>query len=296
MKIVQSFWSKPSYKKKNASPHDRNNGGWNDKKYNYFSWTLSCLQFRKFYEQVELVTDEIGYDILINKLKLPYTKVDVSLDKLNDYHERLWALGKIYAFSIQDEPFLHADGDVFVFKKLDDSFDDSPVLVQNVEFGFQSYTDFYNDMKAQFTYIPEEMKHYYNTFNRIDGVNNGIVGGNDIPFFKRYTQKAFDFIDKNVDHLSKIDVGFFNIIYEQALLHSIVNKENTDIRYYLENVNRQFDGICDVLGSSKERSYLHALGVFKSEDIRAQQVEDLVRKEYPEYYNNIIDLLKTYQI
>ncbi len=106
MKIIQSFWSKPSYKKKNVKLHDRNNGGWTDKKYNYFSWALSCLQFRKYYDDVELITDEIGYNILIEKLKLPYTKVDVCLDKINHYHEDLWALGKIYAYSIQNTPFI----------------------------------------------------------------------------------------------------------------------------------------------------------------------------------------------
>ena len=61
MKIVQSFWSgnkdclKDSY-------------GWSSPIYHYASWILSCNQLRKYYDDVILVTDKVGYDILINRL------------------------------------------------------------------------------------------------------------------------------------------------------------------------------------------------------------------------------------
>ncbi|GEJ45766.1 MULTISPECIES: DUF6734 family protein [unclassified Chryseobacterium] len=296
MKIIQSFWSKPSYKKKNIRLHDRNNGGWIDRKYNYFSWALSCLQFKKYYDDVELVTDEIGYEILIKKLKLPYTKIDVSLDKINHYHEDLWALGKIYAYSIQDSPFIHADGDVFIFKKFEDSFEKSPILAQNSEVGYTLYREIFGEIKANFAFIPEDILNYYHTFGEINGVNNGVVGGNAISFFKKYTEKAFEFIDQNTEHLSKINIGLFNIIFEQALLYSMAHRDNIPVDFYFDNINQGFDGICDVLGSSHERSYLHALGPYKTTITVPSQIEDLLRKSYPEYYYNIIRLLKTYQI
>lgn len=296
MKIVQSFWSKPSYKKKNVKLHDRNNGGWTDKKYNYFSWTLSCLQFREFYDQVELVTDEIGYNILIEKLKLPYTKVDVCLDKINHYHEDLWALGKIYAYSIQNTPFIHADGDVFIFEKFEEHFEHAPIVCQNSEIGYTLYKEIFEAIQNHFAYIPEDILNYYNTFGEVNGVNNGIVGGKAILFFKQYTDKAFEFIDKNADHLSKINIGLFNIIFEQALLYSMAHKEEIPVEFYFDNINQGFDGICDVLGSSFERSYLHALGPYKTVKTVPVQIEDLLKRSYPDYYHNIIRLLKTYQI
>ncbi len=297
MKIIQSFWSKPSYKKKNVKVHDRNNGGWTDKKYNYFSWALSCLQFRKYYEDVELITDETGYEILIEKLKLPYTKVDVCLDKINHYHEDLWALGKIYAYSIQDTPFIHADGDVFIFRKFEESFESSPILAQNIEMGYPVYKETFKELQDHFTYIPEDILKYYDTFGEVNGINMGIVGGNDIPFFKQYTEKAFEFIDRNTDHLSKINnIGLFNIIFEQTLLYSIADKERIPVNFYINNINQGFDGICDVLGSSHQRSYLHALGPFKTVNLIAGQIEDLLRISYPRYHQNIIRLLRTHQI
>src|ERR1700730_5036463 len=129
MKIIQSFWSKPS----REISSDKSMGGWLEKKNNYMSWALSCLQFRSFYDEVELVTDRYGYDLLINQLELPYTNVKIVLDDLNDFHSDLWALGKIYAYSLQDEPFIHADGDIYIWEKFSDKIENAELVAQNIE-------------------------------------------------------------------------------------------------------------------------------------------------------------------
>ena len=106
MKIIQSFWT-----------GDRDalhsSYGWLTPMDHYLSWILSCNQLRKQYDQVCLVTDQQGYEILVEGLSLPYTEVKICLDTLNGYNPNLWALAKIKAYSIQKEPFVHVDGDVF---------------------------------------------------------------------------------------------------------------------------------------------------------------------------------------
>jgi len=92
-KIVQSYWTE-AYR--NSS-----NRGWAFKETHYMSWALSCLQLRQFYNEVELVTDSAGADLLINKLHLPYTSCKLTLDKLSDKNPALWALGKITAYKEQ---------------------------------------------------------------------------------------------------------------------------------------------------------------------------------------------------
>ena len=113
MKIVQSFWSGNKDCLKEGY-------GWLNPIYHYASWILSCNQLRKYYDDVILITDRAGYDVLINKLHLPYTDVIVCLDELlSKYNSNLWALAKIKAYSILDEPFIHVDGDVFVWDRFD---------------------------------------------------------------------------------------------------------------------------------------------------------------------------------
>ena len=88
MKIIQSFWSGNNDCLKDGY-------GWLSPIYHYASWILSCNQLRKYYDDVILVTDRAGYDVLIDNLHLPYTNVIVCLDELSKYSSNLWALAKI---------------------------------------------------------------------------------------------------------------------------------------------------------------------------------------------------------
>ena len=126
MKIVQSFWS-------GNQTDFTNNYGWYSYKHHWMSWILSCHQLVKHHKEVELYTDCFGYEILITKLQLPYTKVHVVLDELNHYNKNLWAIAKIRTFQLQTEPFIHVDGDVFVWDSLIDKFENSNLITQNLE-------------------------------------------------------------------------------------------------------------------------------------------------------------------
>jgi len=79
MRIIQSYWSKPFNM---CKTNENARGGWCNPTFFYMSWALSCITLRRFYRNVELYTDQVGADLLINKLELPYTKVHVVLDKI----------------------------------------------------------------------------------------------------------------------------------------------------------------------------------------------------------------------
>lgn len=296
MKIVQSFWSKPSYKKENINLSDRNKGGWIDKKYNYMSWALSCLQFRKFYDNVELVTDAFGYNLLVDKLELPYTNVKVCLDDINHYHSDLWALGKVYAYSIQDEPFIHADGDVFIYKKFSEEFENSNLVSQNIEKNYLLYQQVFSTIEDNFDYIPNVLFESKILNNQLIGTNAGILGGSDVSFFKDYTKESFHFVDKNLSKLSKINIGLFNIIFEQAMFYALSESKSAKVNYLLNNVNQAFDGLCDFITVETKTNYLHALGPFKQQKYIGDQLALRLLLDYPEYYYKIINLIKTNQL
>lgn len=296
MKIIQSLWVKPSLKKANFNNSDRNKGGWLDKKYNYMSWALSCLQFKKYYNDVELITDKLGYDLLINKLELPYTKVDVALDVLNDYHPDLWALGKIYAYSIQNEPFIHADGDIFIYEKFDDSFEKSALVAQNIEKGFAYYEDVFTPIEQNFQYIPEFLKESKLKNNEIIAVNAGLLGGSDLNLIKEYTTEAFKFVDRNTTKLDKVNIGMFNTVYEQFLFRSVAEKKGVDINYYLSDINHGFDGLAEFTALPDKTKYIHTVGFYKRIKFIGDLLEQRLQTDYPDYYYKIMNLIRTNQI
>ena len=296
MKIVQSLWSKPSFKTENLHLSDRNKGGWADERYNYFSWALSCLRFKQHYSEIELVTDKQGYELLVNKLQLPYTTVHVVLDELNHYHLDLWALGKIYAYSMQDEPFIHADGDIYIWEKFSNELESAPLLAQNAEAGFVYYEEVFKKITEHFEFIPPEFAASRERNKQIIAVNAGLIGGTRYDFFKQYKQLAFEFVNRNMEGLSKMNMGVSNIIFEQFLFKAMAEEQGIDITYLFTNINHAFDGLCELTGAPRKIKYAHPIGAYKRVKYIGELVAHHLLQEYPEYYYKILHLLRTHQI
>jgi len=296
MKIVQSFWSKPSKKKSNFKSSDRHAGGWLDKKSNFMSWALSCLQFKKYYDCVELVTDKNGYEILINRLQLPYTDVKIVLDDLKDYHHDLWALGKLYTYGIQDKPFIHADADIYVWEAFDNRINNSKLVAQNIERGFSYYGRIFDNVTKTFNFVPDILLDSQKSNGEIIAVNAGILGGTDLDFFKNYSKTAIEFVERNRDSWDKVNIGLFNTVFEQFLFHALAEQRKIGVEFLLNDVNHTFDGLAELLGAPKKTKFVHTVGAYK----RQKQIGDLVafrmQMDHPEYYYRIIRLLRSYQI
>ena len=283
MKIIQSFWS--------GNQQDINNNyGWYNARFNWISWILSSNQLVKYHKDVELYTDAFGYEILIKKLQLPYTKVHVVLDELNHYHKDLWAIAKIKTFQLQTEPFLHVDGDVFVWESLTVKFLDSQLITQNLEITTDYYGSMWNEIVPNLTFLPKEMDNYNNKKSNL-ACNMGIIGGNDINFFKEYIKKSFEFVDKNNSSWSNINSFNFNVFFEQVLFHEMAKEENKKIDFLFDEVSEDnaYVGFGD-FHKVPNKKYLHLLGVYKRNASMCKAMEVYTMKYYPESYTKFSKL------
>ena len=290
MKIIQSLWSKPS-ESQDTDMFGRAVGGFMDSRFHYMSWALSCLTFKKYYKTIELVTDEIGYKMLIDELHLPYSKVTVCLDELNNYHPKLWALGKIKAYQLQKEPFLHVDGDVFIWKQLGSKlFHKQNLIVQNMEDNYEFYDDILKSIHECFSYIPECVKTQYRICNNLSSINAGIIGGSDIDFFQNYTREVFKFVDNNIDYFDNINIGMFNCVYEQYLFCSLAKSLNKPIKPFVKlDPKKEFTEVMRFDLIPFERAYIHLMGLSKRNIFGCEQVEMRLKYEFPQYYETICD-------
>lgn len=299
MKIVQSLWSKPGLQPVKEGFSGINKCSWPDKKYNYFSWALSAWQFRTYYDQLELVTDQAGYELLIEKMRLPYTNVRVELDRLNDYHPELWALGKIYAYSIQEQPFIHADGDVYIWEKFDDEFENAPLLCQHREESGH-YNRFYQrafmDMALHLEFIPEVLHRSIARNNCVKALNAGILGGCDLAFYKEYSMKVLEFVDRNIGGIPKINVGVSNIIFEQFMFYALAEEKSKKVRYYNDDKDFLWHVFADYTGIPGRTKYIHTPGGLKKERYLVEALEHRLQKDYPDCYYRIMHLIRSNQI
>jgi len=299
MKIVHSFWTKPFLQSADTLVDSRINGGWPQRKYNYYSWALSVLQLRKYYDKVELMTDELGRYILIEKLKLPYTNVVVELNELDRYDAALWALGKIYAYSRQKEPFLHVDSDVFIWKKFDDRIAAAGLVAQNKEMMNNLYQKALEDIVAKFDYVPSYLREMLRT-GRFGCSNAGILGGRDIDFFQEYTAEIFEFINRNErsidDGIKHMSSTYINIVYEQLIFFTIARMRGRNITYFFSDDVEIPKSIGQFHGAVKNNGYVHCLGSEKRNRMSYLLLDMKLRSMYPECYNRITELVNTLEI
>lgn len=292
MKIVQTFWNHPS----NVPNKNNRNGGWNLRKHYYLSIAFSVLQLKAQYEEIELVTDCFGRDLLIDCLKLPYTSVIVGLDRLNRFHPDLFALGKIYAYQIQTKPFLHIDNDVFIWKRFDKIVEDSPVVVQSNEIESVFFKELALTLLKEHSYFPKKFLSVIKDTGYLPNYNAGVIGGTNIDFFKEYTKQIFFFVEKFSHLFSPSIRPSMNVVYEQFFLHCLVRELKIDITTlfetsYLSQIYRQND----FLKMVREKSYLH-VHFKKSDQQVSQSLERWMMIHHPSCYFRIEWLMNTHKI
>ncbi|MBT1695478.1 hypothetical protein KK083_01230 [Fulvivirgaceae bacterium PWU4] len=289
MKIVQSFWSKPALK----PDHDWDGalkrgetGGWLDKKAYYRSWAFSCLRLRQYYDNVELVTDAAGKEILIDRMGLPYTSVRMDLDCLAEAPNDLWALGKVYAYSLQDKPFIHVDSDVYIWDRLT-QLDGAPLMVQNFE-KHSYFNDILRNYRAVFPYFPPCVEACVDSKEIVWSVNAGIFGGNDCAFIKEYAQMAIRFVRENQRFFAGVALAEFNMIFEQILFFYMAQQNSHAItRLFDETISRYDPWIVNFQDVPHATKYIHAIGPYKRDPVINDLVAHHLRTDFPEYYDRI---------
>ena len=157
---------------------------------------------KQFHKEVYLYANTPAARLLADELQLPYTDVFCTHDQLVWPHRDLWALPKIYTYHLQEEPFLHIDGDVFLFDRLQESLLKNDLIAQNPEIATNYYTSVQKEMMRYFTFFPPCVKTDFESPDPIQAVNAGILGGQNIAFIQEYAHLAFEYVDRNIHHFS----------------------------------------------------------------------------------------------
>ncbi len=288
MKIIQTFWT--GRQVNNVSLDIK--AGWLSPEYHWMSWALSCLLLRKLYSRVELYTDEIGKVILIDILKLPYTDVHIIFDESFKIHPELFSLAKIRTYSLQEEPFIHVDGDLFIWKPLPDALLNAGLLSSNLEVNLFFNREILDDVEKHFVNIPGHLKGV-NSNENIFSSNAGIVGGSNHAFIKEYCDCAFQFVESNQANLSKIKVSNLNFLIEQVSLFYLAKERGVSTSYFMDEpvvhpLYQDYLRFADV----PNVGMIHNVGGCKRNPFVLDHLARRLRLEYPGFFYNILNSCK----
>lgn len=292
MKIIQTFWS-GTLQPESALEIKT---GWLSPEYHWMSWALSCLLLRRHYEKVELFTDALGKKILIDTLKLPYTDCHIIFDNTFQIDPHLFSLAKIKTYQSQKTPFIHIDGDIFLWKKLPQSIIEAPLVASNLEIDLFFNKEILDETATHFTTIPHYLKGV-NAHEHIFASNAGIIGGNNLDFIQKYCDAAFNFIESNKTNIEKVTTRNLNFLVEQISLYYLAESENIPVSYYMpEPVDHplyadylRFVDVPDV-------AMVHPVGGCKRFPFILNHLANRLKLEFPEYFYHILHTLKQEQV
>jgi hypothetical protein len=290
MRLLQSYWSLPSLLNKENESYGRNKGGWQNERSHAMSWALSCLRLKQLYGQIVLYTDSAGLDWMGNRLDLPYSEIIVELDALNAYNPMLWTLPKIYVYGKQNEPFIHCDGDVFMWKRLSPQMECSELICQNFEINSPHYIESLKQINQVFVYIPDCLRILQSEQEQLISINAGVIGGVNYAFFRDFSANVFSFIQMNLSVLDKINVGNFNLVCEQLFIYRLSNQCQVKITPLLLQVSEEFEEVIRVNITPMFNSYAHTVGNSKQNLVLCMEIEARLKYEFPLVHQHISKL------
>lgn len=237
---------------------------------------LSALLALKNYGNITLITTKRGLEFLKG---IPYTNIELFEDEIDPKLKNTWSISKIYAYkqiSKKEEPFLHIDYDVFLFKKLPEWFNSSKIVTQNIE-NFKRVRTAY-DLNKFFNNCPNT--GIINPNIRY-ACNMGIFGGSDFEFFNLYTEKVLELVLDEENRINywenkNLKTTARAVILEQYMLVNCLeffNKKMTTLFNTTEpkeNVAKKL-GYTHLMGSKKEKKILNKVnGTLKLYDLSLQ--------------------------
>lgn len=276
VKALYTFWSKP-LRENLARCHSEKNF--------IMMFIYSMLWSAKWFDKVELNTDNYGYNIF-RSFETEKIKIKNTLNNFEDLDSYLfWAYPKIFSLTLQDEPFIHIDGDIFIFRKLKDT-------LFSGDFGFQNLEETY--FKRTYEKIVKFCDSVLKTKpiewnpNLNSSINCGLMyfkNPEDAKYFHDQIKKYFidldqeiaDKIKKELKEIIKTTYVTYPLVFEQYYLNCLLREKEVNYLLDLEQVKKEEQGELTIQG------YVHLIED-KNNPIYLNNIELRFQLEFPDEY------------
>jgi hypothetical protein len=286
MRAVWSWWTKPLLAGRGWF--------WPSPRHHLLSWILSVETARRHHPRTSLVTDDRGAALLVERLGLEFEHVSTALNALDGHDAEWWNLGKLLAYSLQTEPFVHLDQDVYLWEPLPERLLSADVFAQNPEpftLGLSDYRPevLEHALHSVGGWVPEEMTHCLPIHGMLRGACCGILGGRRVDFIRHYAELALRLVEhpRNAPAWPRLgDKQYYTTVLEQYLLEACVRFhearegspfQGVSIRYLFESPG-------DAYEQADAAGYTHLLGTAKRDAEILRRLEERVRLDYPALY------------
>jgi hypothetical protein len=277
---VQTFWLKEG---------DTSWQYWGSKQNLMVSCSLSFFLLKKHFGQVNLVCNAYGKSFMLEELGLPFDQIDLIEHEESELNDFVWSIYKLHSYAIQKEPFVHIDTDFFLFEKPPQDYLNADIFAQNLEINHPVYTNVRTKSIELGLKLPANIA---DAQNPAVALNVGIIGGQNVSFFKDFYALAQGILDDNGHLLEQNaeDLYFFYLFLEQHILYEAIKLQNIDIRTLIKpSFKVAYDHITSFKTGDIPRPYVHLMGNFKQNPSSVATMHQALQDLWPEQYAYVIN-------
>jgi len=287
MNIIQSYFNK------NISISDINyTGGYLSPIVNWLSMAYSCLLLRRHnpYDRLIFYGDTDIIYLFEHVFELPYDEYH-SVHCNGNYSDWFYCWPKIITYMAQNDAFIHVDNDVFMWTPIPPKLRKAQLVAQHMEKDSQFYIDVYRQINKDGVIIPDYIKTCFSG-KYVNSFNAGLLGGNDILFFKEYTLEIQKFLDTNVPKILASDKKFlYNVVFEQWLFFGMTKKFKKNVTTFYErpiiDFNMREAHVPSQILSLEDLEYMHVME--HKDNIRCNRfITYKMQSDFPKEYEKII--------
>jgi hypothetical protein len=295
MRAVWSFWSEPFRGEKGRS--------WQSPLHHLLAWGMSIRLARKYFPETALVTDTSGKKLLVDALGLPFTHVSTELDDYRRCNPGWWSLSKVVAYRAQQQPFIHLDTDVFLWKPLPAAMlaasvfaqcpEDHPPLdtswcPEDVERAFARHN---LTLPIEWEWVRSRSPHCFRE------ANCGIMGANRVDFIQYFASLSLDLMTNPIHapawaELS--DLSGYMMLTEQFLLDACFEFHRSHPQSPFRGMHMRylFPSFAEAYNheAASRVGFTHLLGDAKRDPFIARRLEQRTEQEDGSFYRHCLQL------
>jgi hypothetical protein len=248
---------------------------------------------QRHFKTVHIVTSTWGAKIL-KHAGVPHTEMTTELDIMKKASSWFWAYGKLLAYNLQTEPFVHVDNDVFLWKPLPDRVLNADLCFQSKEFLSIPNYKWYDVLKPCWNAAPTRPQAIIDNEITDFVYNCGICGGHNLGFFKQWIGCSAEYI------FAPDNQALFFETYKDILMHQNLFHEQYFAAALIKanNLRDRVQVITDDaenLVRDSNNGYTHLWGGCKTDQQGVmRKVKARLLKECPELYARVDSFVNNY--
>lgn len=254
----------------------------------------SMLWSTKWFHEVEMNTDNYGFNIF-KHFESDKIKIKNTLNMFENFDSSIfWAYPKIYSLTLQNEPFIHIDGDIFIFRKLKDSLFRGDFGFQNLEKTYyeRTYNQLVKFCDIFFNHKPTEWNP-----NLRSAVNCGLMYFKDPNLAKLFHDNVYKYfinidyfliekLKKELKEIINTTYITYPLLFEQYYVNCFIsNLKDKKVNYLLsdEEIQKEEKGEACIEG------YIHLIED-KNNPTYIDNIEKRFSLEFPYEYQIFLNL------